>query len=291
MRSEMTFKAFLQETTMSDTSRVISLKTAAELVRQHCMDAYNQTRNEHAVLFRGIRSVSGKNALALETDRHVRTAAFTYNIVNLLMSNLPVWSDYPKRNLSAVCTNSERRANDYSNNPGEVFVVFPFNGTKIGQCSEYDLWESFQRLAHIGTVDFFAEILTDFMSEMVDKNFYTYSKNSQYDKVVASFAKLDAYAKKIGIEKFKEKAKENENGEVLFSKYKYALADYDGNFLESLSKLLDPTKNGFKITTAGHIEKSTDRLGKEMWFSGKAVAVPVDLMDKFMDLMDKYDNV
>lgn len=284
----MTFKAFLNETTMSDTTRIISVKAAAEFVHLHCRDAYNQMRDQHAVLFRGIRGLKGKNAIAIETNRHVRTAAFTYNIVNLLVSNLPEWSEYPKRNESAICTNSERRANDYSNDPDQVYVVFPFNGTKIGVCAEYDFWDSFEKLALVGPVDEFSESLTDFMAQNVDSNFYDYSKNSQYDKVMATFRKLDVKAKRIGIEKFKEDAIESHSGHVLFAQ---AMKDYNGNFLESLSKLLDPVENGFKLTTPGHIEENTTRFGSEMWFSGRAVAVPVSLTDKFLDLMDKYDNV
>ena len=67
----------------------------------------------------------------------------SFNYVNLLVSNLPSWKDYPKRNNSLICGNYERTWGHFGYSKKELFLVMPHKNSNIGIAESGDFWEQF----------------------------------------------------------------------------------------------------------------------------------------------------
>lgn len=68
-----------------------------------------------------------------------RKSRNTTNHYTILMDNLPVWSAYPKRSKSLVCSTDYWVASGY----GRIYAIIPKQGAVFGVCSRSDLWSSF----------------------------------------------------------------------------------------------------------------------------------------------------
>lgn len=99
---------------------------------------------EGNIIWRGVTNSS--LALLVDPTKVERRSANTKNYLNLLISTLPSWQNYPPRNRSLICSGSKGMAGTYSSsssNPG-AYVVLPFGDPLIGQCPQGDLWASFE---------------------------------------------------------------------------------------------------------------------------------------------------
>jgi len=63
------------------------------------------------------------------------------NHYNLIMSNLPSWSDMPPRDSSVIMTDTMALAKTY----GEVYTCIPMDGADMGVLWQGDIWTSFGR--------------------------------------------------------------------------------------------------------------------------------------------------
>lgn len=72
------------------------------------------------------------------------------NICNLLISNLPSWSNYPRRNKSLICGNYNRASEHFDCDKNDLYLVLPKYNSEIGMCQN-DFWrfnfENFNSLA------------------------------------------------------------------------------------------------------------------------------------------------
>lgn len=78
-----------------------------------------------------------------------RKSANTNNICTLLIDgiNLELNLGFPLRQKSLICTSSYTKVKDFSADSNCIFVVIPFNNSKIGVCHRSDIWYSFPKIA------------------------------------------------------------------------------------------------------------------------------------------------
>ena len=125
-------------------------------------------KNGHRI-YRGV--LRQENHLSAYTVPGMRKSQNLVNIYTPLFSHyLPSWKNFPPRDECAVCSNNINYASNYAQqNP---FIIFPVNNTKIGVCSQYDIWFSFPVLKekyNIKTLKDFSEYIYDFIIDMFEK--------------------------------------------------------------------------------------------------------------------------
>ena len=133
----MKFSEFLIEENLGR-RKIISREEAKETIRNNCMDMAKKYVNEKQGIFRGTWI---KNDFLLgDSNNKIRKSANTENYYTLLIDNSPKWIKYPKRSESFICSSTENNASGY----GTVYLVLPFDNTKIAICPENDFWNSFE---------------------------------------------------------------------------------------------------------------------------------------------------
>src|SRR5271168_3608736 len=126
----------------------LTLPKVIRALEENCSNAI-QAMKENKFIYKGFNTNLGHNFLLTDPSQKERKSANTSNQYTLLMDNLPAWKEYPKRSRSLVCSTSSDRAASY----GNVYLVLPFNGARIGICPEYDIWDSFYELSGYGIAD------------------------------------------------------------------------------------------------------------------------------------------
>lgn len=267
-------------TDINDAITVLSKSEYSQAV-----EAYN---NGFAI-YRGDWSIKKSSDYGAEIVPGLRVSQNTSNIYTRLMSDiLPSWKAFPPRNRAAICTTSASNASDY----GDIYAIFPENGTEIGICSDYDIWNSFDdniQKYKIYNMAEFNEAIIEFIS-MIDgisedgviDIFHSGSVSDLDD----TFDILDnnIVTKDIGAEVIK-----NINSKP-FMKFLYDKISHGSDIRTVLDNLLSPKMNGFttvNISSGAKIGKKYNYvLGREVWFSGKYVAVANWHINKILERID-----
>lgn len=126
----ITFKQFLDEA--KDHKKDLDIGKVVEMLEAHCSDAL---KNEK-LLYRGM--TPGKPAYILHGEVSTRKSANTTNYYTVILDNFLPYDGYPKRSGSIILSNAKYVAEGY----GTPYVVFPFDGVKIGVCAKVDMWFS-----------------------------------------------------------------------------------------------------------------------------------------------------
>lgn len=106
-------------------------------IEKYASKAYKNGRN----IFRGHSSKD--DFLYVEPTKITRKSPYAFtNYYNQLLSHLPSWEGWPKRNKSLICTTDNTKARQYNDS---VYVVYPFNEANIGVCPKDDIWYSFNK--------------------------------------------------------------------------------------------------------------------------------------------------
>lgn len=112
----------------------ISVEKAIELLRERCSDALEHFDQP---IWRGSRG-STENAYLIQGDAGGRSSANTSNYYTVIIDEFYPKRGYPKRGLSIICANAPNK--NYARSYGNVYAIFPYDGTPIGVCPEEDIW-------------------------------------------------------------------------------------------------------------------------------------------------------
>lgn len=185
----------------------------------------------------------------------------TNNAYNLLLSNLPSWKPYPKRNMSIICTTDKSHAKKIY---GVPYRVYPYDGAKIGVCPEGDIWMSFKRSLFGETLDFLnvvIKVLADTVNYVVfDKDFHNLIKcfddidTQRYGDVGDFFQKDNCL--------FEKAVRKQQAGAAVWNFLINIGYINDVKLFDLLNKRLDPDKNGFQLITVG---SKSIRSNVEVW--------------------------
>ena len=172
-----------------------------------------------------------------------RKSKNTTNYMTTLMSNLPEWSAYPKRNYCTVCSSNYKYAEEY----GEIYHIFPENGSKIGICRTEDIFESF--LIPV-------PILNLFLNKVA-------SNDSDYESMIHDL-------KVVFIPSELNKWKDT---------IKYFLERKINSF-DSFIKIISPNFNKFKLVNITNYSV-TRANNREVWTNGNCLAIKKTYIKEF----------
>jgi hypothetical protein len=262
----MNFKNYLVN---ESRSKELSANEALNMVYDNCSDMLEKFTKDIKI-YRGIKRTSqflyyDKNAIAQE-----RVSPYIdYNFYTLLLNNLPSWKSYPKRKI--ICTTDMWKASNYSDN--YPYIVFPFNGAKIGVCPAKDIWDSFD-YAHVYGSEMNLDLgnLIQYMDNSVtDKAL----KKLKYSEMLKYFSRLDKFKDegKLKFDKFMH------NGEWLgpYIHTKMKLIDY-------LNDVLSPKINGFRLYTTKDFNVTGE---SEVWLDSPCVLLKGSAIKELLKERDK----
>jgi hypothetical protein len=208
--------------------------------RQH-----NEWSGSKKLLYRKFKSNHGNYLLVNPKEsKHRRISPWSdTNWHNLLISNLDSWKDYPRRNKSMISSGWSRAL---GHNGSDMYLVIPFDTTKIGVCSGSEFWESFNTWRNE----------RDYINDWCRKLIYNLTKETgQHFVNDDNWEDLLPYLNRKYNTKF--------------------YGDYDKNktLMDNLNISLDPKKNGFELDNFSKVSKLLEKNCRECWFEDESILV------------------
>lgn len=213
-----------------------SKKVSEDFVRD-----FLERRGNEAVkgtlMYRGVGRYQGDYLYINPSEFDARISPYAHNnFYNLLLSNLPSWKNYPKRNKSIICTTDMDNAKGRGD--GDAYIVIPRNGAKIGVCSKEDIWISFEFVDSLNDINWSLE---DFFENTIFKEEGYYTPDD-LDRNYNEFVKACKFADTI---------KNKYEFPSFYDWLKPYFLNKDMKLLDFLNKTLDPKRNGFKLKKTG----------------------------------------
>lgn len=223
------------------------LEQLMDVINTFNPDALDRIRNQ-CIIFRGADDVptygrqlihgGSKYACFSVTPRMNRKSAYSmFNYYNVIMSDSPVWKEFPKRRQSHIGTTSLAKANDYTFS-GNIYAIIPSPAAKIAVCPMADIWDSFPQ-SEFSSLYYFDQRLGDVL-----KDNYT-----SYDDLMADVNALS------GDEKMDEEREE--------------IKQWISSLVPTYFKLYN------SYASYPHQYQKGEG-GREVWFSGPALYVTLD---------------
>jgi hypothetical protein len=203
------------------------------------------------------------------------------NYHNLILSNLESWKEYPKRNKS-ICTGRFSRIEIAHGK--FIYLVIPYDTTKIGVAPSMDMWYAFKKLTmfKVSTtgnpkfdyntpgllINWFKGIIdvveTKVGHKISDTNWEELKPylNQKYDE----FAK-----KKYGQSRISKDTSEPKT--IYFPNY-----DKNLTLLEYLNKVLDPNLNDFSIKYSKDLPQIFSNQSCECWIEDDCLMIKWNLL-------------
>lgn len=245
-----TFKQFLTESR----SQPISLDRVKQFAADNCTQ-FVQTGMGH--VFRGIADAN-EDFLYAQPSGQRRSAFATKNWYNLILSNHPSWSDFPKRNESFICANSAGVANSY----GQLYVAIIPDQTQIAVAPKLDIQISFDSHLDVLNLNSAIELLTQYATEQQDL------QSPPVEQMRDSYEHLIDFLQSVrhNIDRYRQSHFDNMKD---YNTFLNMLDKYKPQQL--FEKVLGPDENGFTKVQAPQVDGVSHKA--EMWFSSPAVFV------------------
>ncbi|CAG7580812.1 MAG: hypothetical protein SLAVMIC_00565 [uncultured marine phage] len=272
----------------------ISLEKAVDLYKKNCSDW--DLKNEKKI-YRGLWINS--DYFYTNPKGKYRSSANADNTYNSLFDVLKSWEKAPKRSESLIMTNDLTGAESF----GDVYVMIPYNGTKIGICSKCDVWNSMTFMESIIAGEYYG---MDSLDSELSSLFKQITKGKpEYKHLIKSNSWEDYKGETVTRHYLSVNNKTIvELCEIVDSIPKdqlptnYGFSDEElmivkiwinkfpnMKFLEFMEHILDFNKNGMKVVNnQTDLLKSTGNCN-EMWSSGEFIGIDEDEYDEFVKLI------
>lgn len=227
------------------------------------MIKYYYTNDER--MYRGIKEDNAYYKF-VDTTGTQRMSRNTENYYTLVMNNASIWKDYPKRNI--ICANEIHRAGSYAK--GQPYLMFPFDGQKIGISPTTDIWDSFKFSGKFGEEEIFVD--ADSLNYNLNRDCRIYDTSwEDMKRSCEIFDESHWGSDKTDDEKF-EGISRGWFREIYEKHYK-------GDMLKFIIFLFSP--HGHRHIKVG--EKLPDASkGQELWCDGKVVMVRSDVAEEII---------
>ena len=272
----------LSENTRSQYQYIEDIDTIKEvLARPEFSQAVEAYKNGQRI-YRGQRRQ--EKHLAAIVIPGTRRSKDSSNLYTRLLSDIfPSWSEYPKRNKSAICTNNSVIAEDFSNR--FVFVIFPQNNTKIGECPKGDIWDSFSLIKEQlkCNLDYFTTTVTIFISHTLNQTYYDINEiflSGTKQDILRLFNLVENKCQtELNESEYRQILEKNdikfsERHSVLFNTAK------KGKLLNYIEYLLNPKANNFRLITVNKVPKDNEH---ELWFEGQHLMIREDVVNEIFE--------
>ena len=233
-----------------------------KIVQKKCSDIVNRYKKGQDIILRGAKN--NYDFAYIDPTKSTRKSAYAMNnFYTLLMDELlPSWKNMPKRSKSVIATNNLNKAMGY----GMMYIVYPYNGSKIGICNEEDIWDSF------GYLDLTPlEELNIFLNDVGYE--FDLTHNDDKSSLIDILSALDDIKK----------------NELDFNFYKRDYNDFVNDFISSnhktflsyLDEQMHPGKNRFKTCSPSNYSLRND--DNEIWIEGEC------LLEKYTE--ERYNEL
>ncbi len=240
-------------------SKPISEEEAIKLIKTKCkaMMKYYSTEPDWGWFFRGVREGSA-GFKHIDTTGEERVSKNSFNYYTLIINHSDPWKSFPLRNI--IGTNRISKASLYSNNR-TVYLMFPYDGQKIGICPQGDVWDSWYLFGERDA------------SEINDVLYKLKITDGSWNSIVKSCGKFD-------------KSDLNVKRDFMPNWFKTIFNDnYKGDMLKFLTDTVFIPKD-FEAVKVG--QKIPDNKSHELWTDGKCVMVNVGDYEKGMINAKKF---
>ena len=244
----MKFKQYLTEEWSR--SKKMDTDKALEWAEKYAKKALDNARKGN-IIYRG--SNAGFDALIVSPSQSKKPRKSAYvgsNYYTLLMDNLPSWKQYPKRSQSIICTTDINKSDDY----GEIYIVLPKDGSRIGVCSDGDIFDSFRYLfreVRMFSMRAFSKSMVELSSLLgLGKSDYSWKGMIKMFKTIdtlGSMATNEWYSDLLG-----------------------------GDTLKKMDEMMHPKKNKFTLKKSGDILPHS----REVWTDGESVMFKFDVFEE-----------
>ena len=204
------------------------------------------------------------------------------NYYNLFLSNTDSWKEWPRRNKSLCCASENRATSHIGGNT--LYIVIPYDDTKIGISSRPDFWYSFKRLGNKtnSIAYWFAGLmyeLDNINSPMSVSDWYRIKKNDQFNWI-----ELKSFLESVIPTEEIKKSFFNRGGYV-----------YDDNtsLLVNLDRFFEPRVNGFKLLDSiqtlkkfSKINPEESKEARECWMEDPVLCIKSNLYVKTFDKLN-----
>lgn len=129
----LTFKQYLQEANVPYGQKPLEPDELVATIKERCSEALRGPR-----LWRGSQRSAESNLSNPATG--TRQSAGTQNYYTMLLDTNSKNAGWPKRSKSFICSTNQGHASTYASKGGTTFMVFPVDGTDIGQVNQIDIW-------------------------------------------------------------------------------------------------------------------------------------------------------
>lgn len=318
---------YLKKINESLNSKTLTKQEVIELLKKNCQKFLtNFDKYEDSLIYRKDEDRGDFALVNPKLSTTDRIAPFSpTNFHNLLISNLDSWKGWPRRNKSLVFA-SERRAVGHGGSWGysyliPVYVVIPFDTTKVATGDRSDFWECFGKIPN--RADFRSEssrpsiayYMTSLMRDLkAIQNVYDetpfqhtikgISGGKEYSKETTIPGKWIQKFEPEGVDtnwdKLKSVLETAELDETMIQKYFKVrgriMWNPNLNLLENLNQLLDPTFNNFKL---GDVVSTMDLYSKldeddddytksslESWCEDEVILIKATMLDEILNELE-----
>jgi hypothetical protein len=239
----------------------IDIEEFKKLLRENCHDFISLVKNldynfneKRNFLFRKFKESHGDFIYSYPSQsEHVRIAPWSGwgNYHNLMVSNLESWKDYPRRNKSLICAGIKRAI---GHEGSQLYLIIPYDKTKIGVCPKYEFWESFKTYTEdrIYLPNWCKRIINIVETENDIK-----LGGESWEEI------LPYLDKKYARYKFKHLIKLPWYNELVVNK----------TLLQNLNEYLSPKSNGFVLKTFKDLHPLLLSSDHECWFEGECIMI------------------
>lgn len=242
----MNLKQFLYESYKQDKT----LQEAFNLASINCSDAL---KHWNIPLIRGT-NLSG-DAYILEGEVGFRKSKKSKNYYTIIFDEILPPLGYPKRSKSIILGNYSNRS--YAESYGTSFIILPFNDINIGVCPERDIFNTKTSIIFNNKKPVL-HILNDFFEGIK-------APDNSYNNLVNYIEKILQNPKDIHYETTKS----------IFT---------SGNVDKKLRNAYSPKNTKMKLETSKTVYDIKDK--KELWISGKCIAIRKDKYKEFLELLN-----
>ncbi len=272
-----TFKTFLEARLTKYESEKVpfsvhDLQKMQKFLSGDYSDAWYTFLKNGKSIWRG-HKIGDKKAVISKPSTGSRKSQNTANYYTIIFDNSPYFKDYPKRSKSFICHSSINRAGDYATDDRELCLVLPKNGSKIGICPQYDIWDTeVNFLKYKILLGDFYDTLDDFVSKELKSHTLDELKDSigfgSLEEIIRYYAKNDIDLKlKLTNPKTKQ---------------------YDIDlFFDYIFKQWEPEQTGFKLISTNQISSIPDE--KEVWTDGDCLLLTYDYLEILEDAIKNED--
>jgi hypothetical protein len=208
-----------------------------------------------------------------------------------LIAKAKSWAAFPDREFSIKATCSFKHAKEQAEKirDGEVYVLLPYDHTKIGVAPHSEFDESFGKTANSMRLDDLSDKSLREWAERIISALIAMKINIKGDFADSHegfFKLLNKIDTAIGANKIKLQA-DLKKTEEIDDEAKHALNDllthYHGSVEGYLTRKLDPDSNDFVLTTSTSF---SPKHSSEVWISGTCLAIK---REKYIELYERGD--